>query len=48
MIKAFASGQADLLTGRHINWSDPLEKLLCHQDEIVKDDLYTLRRRTLA
>lgn len=47
MLKVLASGQADLLTGRHINWRDPLNKILSHQDVIVKDDLYTLRRRTL-
>lgn len=47
MLKVLASGQADFLTGRHINWEDPLDKMLSHQDVIVKDDLYTLRRRTL-
>ena len=47
MLKVLASGQADLLTGRHINWRDPLDTMLSHSDVIVEDDLYTLRRRTL-
>lgn len=47
MLMVFASGQADFLTGRHVNWNDPLDKILNHQDMIINDDLYTLRRRTL-
>ncbi len=47
MLKFLASGQADFLTGRHLNCDDSLDKIMRQQEVIVKDDLYTLRRRTL-
>jgi hypothetical protein len=47
MLMVLASGEADGLTGRHISPKDPVDKMLNHQDVILKDDLYTLRRRTL-
>ena len=48
-VRAFmflASGKADALTGRHINSTDSLEELIGRADEIVQEDLYTLRRPT--
>lgn len=47
MLKVLASGQVDFLTGRHLSQADPLDNLLSHKDVILKEDLYTLRRRTL-
>jgi NAD(P)-dependent dehydrogenase (short-subunit alcohol dehydrogenase family) len=47
MLMVLASGEADGLTGRHISPKDPVDKMLNHQNVILKDDLYTLRRRTL-
>jgi NAD(P)-dependent dehydrogenase (short-subunit alcohol dehydrogenase family) len=45
MLMFLASGQADGLTGRHINhWSD-IDDLLRRSEDIVKNDLYTLRLR---
>jgi hypothetical protein len=38
------SGQADALTGRHISINNTIADLLRRVDEIVRDDLYTLRR----
>ncbi|MCW5849397.1 MAG: SDR family oxidoreductase [Anaerolineae bacterium] len=45
MLLLLLSGQADALTGRHIECNDPIDELLQRADEIVRDDLYTLRRR---
>ncbi len=42
-----ASGRADALSGRFIDVSDDLAKLLERLDEVKRDDLYTLRVRKL-
>lgn len=46
MLLFLLSGQVDSLTGRHISRSDSIDELLRRTNEIVGDDLYTLRRRT--
>ncbi|MBI3943187.1 MAG: SDR family oxidoreductase [Chloroflexi bacterium] len=48
LLMLLVSGQADFLTGRHIGWPDSIDELLHHADDIVRDDLYTLRRRVLS
>ena len=45
MLMFLLSGQADVLTGRHISFWDNADDLLRRSDEIVQDDLYTLRLR---
>jgi hypothetical protein len=44
MLLFLVSGQADALTGRHISMDDSIDDLLSRVDEIVRHDLYTLRR----
>ena len=46
MLMFLASGKADALTGRHMNRSDSPNELLQRTDEIIRDDLFTLRRHT--
>jgi hypothetical protein len=41
------SGEADALTGRQISWWDNPEALKRRCDEILRDDLLTLRLREL-
>ena len=41
------TGRADSLTGRFLQIAD-IEKLIEHEEEIVKEDLYTLRLQRLA
>jgi NAD(P)-dependent dehydrogenase (short-subunit alcohol dehydrogenase family) len=45
MLMFLLSGQADVLTGRHISWWDNPEELLQRRDEIVQNDLFTLGLR---
>lgn len=45
MLMFLASGQADQFTGRHISHSDSMDDLLLRSEEILRDDLYTLRLR---
>jgi len=44
MLLFLASGQADALTGRHIDTRDSIEDLQCRTAEIVQNDFYILRR----
>ena len=44
MLLFLVSGQADALTGRHFDRRDSVDDLLHRVDEIVHNDLYTLRR----
>lgn len=44
MLLFLLSGQADALTGRHISSDDSIDDLQRRVEEIVRDDLYTLRR----
>jgi NAD(P)-dependent dehydrogenase (short-subunit alcohol dehydrogenase family) len=43
LVVQLASGRADALSGRFIDVSDDLEKLLGRLEEVKRDDLYTLR-----
>lgn len=45
MLLFLVSGQADSLTGRHISYTDAIDDLLQRTEEILRDDLYTLRLR---
>ena len=45
MLLFLLSGQADMLTGRHISYTDSIDDLLHRTDEILRDDLYTLQLR---
>lgn len=45
LLMALVSGQADRLTGRHISHEDSIDDLLRRTDDIVQQDLYTLRLR---
>jgi NAD(P)-dependent dehydrogenase (short-subunit alcohol dehydrogenase family) len=45
LLMALVSGQADRLTGRHISYDDSIDDLLRRTDEIIEQDLYTLRLR---
>jgi NAD(P)-dependent dehydrogenase (short-subunit alcohol dehydrogenase family) len=47
LVVQLAAGRADALSGRFIDVSDDLAKLLGRLDEIKRDDLYTLRLRRL-
>ena len=47
LVVQLASGRADALSGRFIDVSDDLAKLLERLDEVKRDNLYTLRVRTL-
>jgi NAD(P)-dependent dehydrogenase (short-subunit alcohol dehydrogenase family) len=47
LVVQLAAGRADALSGRFIDVSDDLAKLLGRLDEIKRDDLYTLRVREL-
>ena len=47
LVVQLASGRADALSGRFINVSDDLAKLLEQLDEVKRDNLYTLRVRKL-
>jgi hypothetical protein len=44
MLLFLVSGQADALTGRHFSSEDVADDLRQRIGEIVRDDLYTLRR----
>ena len=46
LVVRLASGGADALSGRFIHVLDDLDQLLVRQEEIRRDDLYTLRLRT--
>jgi NAD(P)-dependent dehydrogenase (short-subunit alcohol dehydrogenase family) len=48
LVLLLASGKADDLSGRFIGVRDNLEDMVLHADTIQKDDLYTLRLRTLG
>lgn len=45
MLMFLVSGQADVLTGRHIRWWDTPDELLHRADEIIRSDLYAMRLR---
>ncbi len=45
LLMTLVSGQADRLTGRHISHDDSIDDLLRRTDDIVQQDLYTLRLR---
>jgi NAD(P)-dependent dehydrogenase (short-subunit alcohol dehydrogenase family) len=47
LIVQLAAGRADALSGRFIDVSDDLGKLLGRLEEVERDDLYTLRVRKL-
>jgi NAD(P)-dependent dehydrogenase (short-subunit alcohol dehydrogenase family) len=46
LVEALATGMADTLSGRVISVDDDLEALILRVDEIVEQDLFSLRRRT--
>jgi NAD(P)-dependent dehydrogenase (short-subunit alcohol dehydrogenase family) len=46
LIEALASGRADRLSGRSIEVADDLEDMILRSEEIVEQDLFSLRRRT--
>lgn len=45
MLMFMLSGRADGLNGRQFSWGDSPDELLRRKDDIVRDDLYTLRLR---
>lgn len=45
MLMFLVSGQADYLTGRHVSVADSMDDLLHRTEEILRDDLYTIRLR---
>jgi NAD(P)-dependent dehydrogenase (short-subunit alcohol dehydrogenase family) len=45
MLMFLLSGQADILTGRHISFWDSADELIRRSDEILRDDLYKLGLR---
>lgn len=45
MLMFLVSGQADHLAGRHISSTDSIDDLLRRKEEILRDDLYTIRLR---
>jgi NAD(P)-dependent dehydrogenase (short-subunit alcohol dehydrogenase family) len=45
LLVGLASGRADALTGRVVDVRDDLDELVRRAEEIVRDDLYVLRRR---
>jgi hypothetical protein len=47
LVLALASGRGDPLSGRHLSVHDDLESILSRMDQVVRDDLYLLRRRCL-
>jgi NAD(P)-dependent dehydrogenase (short-subunit alcohol dehydrogenase family) len=46
LVVRLASGDADALSGRFIHVLDDLDQLIVREEEIRRDDLYTLRLRT--
>lgn len=42
-----ATGELDRLSGRHLSVHDDLDAVLARTDDVVRDDLYVLRRREL-
>lgn len=47
LVVRLATGEADVLTGRYIGVHDDLDAMLRRSDEILREDLYTLRIRKL-
>lgn len=47
LVALLASGKADCLSGRFIHISDNVDQFIAQTEAIQKDDLYTLRLRTL-
>ncbi len=45
MLMFLVSGHADHLTGRHVSVADSMDDLLRRTEEILRDDLYTVRLR---
>ncbi|MCW5852352.1 MAG: SDR family oxidoreductase [Anaerolineae bacterium] len=45
MLVWLVSGGADYLAGRHVGIGDSVDELVQRADDIVRDDLYTVRRR---
>ncbi len=48
LVVAIASGRADALSGRYIDATDDFAALLARADDIVREDLYTLRLARLG
>ena len=46
LIEVLASGRADSLSGRSIEVADDLEGMILRSEEIIEQDLFSLRRRT--
>jgi NAD(P)-dependent dehydrogenase (short-subunit alcohol dehydrogenase family) len=47
LVVGLTTGQADRLSGRYFRLSPPLEELVARTDEILENDLLTLRIRDL-
>jgi NAD(P)-dependent dehydrogenase (short-subunit alcohol dehydrogenase family) len=47
-ICALASGRADRLSGRHLEVDDDLDQLLAAVDDVLREDVQTLRLRKLS
>ncbi len=47
LVTLLASGKADQLSGRFIQVTDNIERMLLHADQIEKNQLYTLRMNSL-
>ncbi|HZS19721.1 MAG TPA: SDR family oxidoreductase [Pseudonocardiaceae bacterium] len=47
LLLRIATGELDRLTGRHLSVHDDVDALLARIDDVVRDDLYVLRRREL-
>jgi NAD(P)-dependent dehydrogenase (short-subunit alcohol dehydrogenase family) len=47
LLLRIATGELDQLSGRHLSVHDDLDAVLARTDDVVRDDLYVLRRREL-
>ncbi|MBV9060302.1 MAG: SDR family oxidoreductase [Pseudonocardiales bacterium] len=47
LLLRIATGELDRLSGRHLSVHDDLDAVLARTDDVVRDDLYVLRRREL-
>lgn len=47
LVTLLASGKADHLSGRFIRVTDDVDRMIAQAEQIIKDDLYTLRLNTL-
>ena len=48
LLLRIATGEIDGLSGRHLSVHDDLDTLLSRTDDVLRDDLYVLRVRTLS